>query len=81
MFSQACVILFTGGVSASVHAGIQHPPLEQTPPGAAPPGADPPPATNHAGRYSQRADGTHPTGMQSCLLTSFHFDSIYYDDT
>ena len=37
MFSQACVILFTGGVSASVHAGItptpqsRHPPPEQTP--------------------------------------------------
>ena len=35
MFSQACVILFTGeGVSASVHAGIHTPP---------PPGADNPP--------------------------------------
>ena len=42
MFSQACVILFTGGVSASVHAGIPPPlgadtsradtPWEQTPP-------------------------------------------------
>ena len=25
-----------------------------------------PPATEHAGRYGQRAGGTHPTGMQSC---------------
>ena len=31
MFSQACVILFTGGLSVSVHAGIPHPP-KQTPP-------------------------------------------------
>ena len=38
MFSQACVILFTGGgVSASVHAGMPHP-LEQTPPQQTPPG-------------------------------------------
>ena len=26
----------------------------------------PPPHTEDAGRYSQRAGGTHPTGMQSC---------------
>ena len=55
MFLQVCVILFTGGVSASVHAGIpppwsrhpqeQTPPWEQTPPGADPPGADPPDQT------------------------------------
>ena len=32
MFLQVCVILFTGGVSASVHAGIHPLPLEQTPP-------------------------------------------------
>ena len=32
MFLQVCVILFTGGVTASVHAGIPPPPLkEQTP--------------------------------------------------
>ena len=92
MFSQACVILFTGGVSVSVHAGIpppppraDTPPPEQTPPvsrhprnrhppgadtpGAdtPPPGADTPPA-EHAGRYGQRAGGTHPTGIQSCLF-------------
>ena len=81
MFSQACVILFTGGVSASMHAGIP-PPWDQTPPGSRPSGADTPQAdtplgagtpprqtpsgTEHAGRYSQRAGGTHPTGMQSC---------------
>ena len=108
MFSQACVILFTGWVSASVHAGIPPPP-KQTPPGAdtpgsrhlpgadtpwgadtpqeqtppspdqTPPGADTPlgadtpweqtpPRAEHAGRYGQRAGGTHPTGMQSCYL-------------
>ena len=131
MFLQASVILLTGGVSASVHAGIHPPradtprvdtPLEQTPPGSrhppgadtppweqtppgsrpptadTPPGADPPqeqippgskhtppgsrhppqqtpprsrhplpPGAEHAGRYGQRAGGTHPTGMQSCF--------------
>ena len=25
------------------------------------------PAAEHAGRYGQRAGGTHPTGMQSCV--------------
>ena len=29
-----------------------------------------PPGTEHAGRYGQRAGGTHPTGMQSCCLNS-----------
>ena len=53
VFSQASVILLTGGgVSASVHAGIPHTPqsdtpLDQTPPSRhpldqTPPGADPP---------------------------------------
>ena len=47
MFSQASVILLTGGVSASVHAGIHSPPPQSRhPPGAdtpweqTPPGAD-----------------------------------------
>ena len=53
MFLQVCVILFTGGVSASVHAGIllppwgghprsRHPPWEQTPQSRHPLGADNP---------------------------------------
>ena len=43
MFSRACVILFTRGVSASVHAGIPPHPPEQTPSrGRHPPRADPP---------------------------------------
>ena len=58
MFLQVSVILFTGGLSASVHAGI-HPPPEQTPPRAdtpleqtppeqtSPPGADIPPWSRH----------------------------------
>ena len=42
-FLQVCVILFTGyGVSASVHAGIPHPP-EQTPPREDTPGVQTPP--------------------------------------
>ena len=32
-----------------------------------PPGTMHPPGTEHAGRYGQRAGGTHPTGMQSCF--------------
>ena len=53
MFSQASVILFTGGVYPSMHWG-RHPP-RQTPL----PWADPPPPTATA------AEGTHPTGMHS----------------
>ena len=97
MFSQACVILFTGGVCLSAcwdtTPRTRHPlPQEQTPQGTPPPGVDPPewtpweqtsppgadppppeqiplppPDTEHAGRYGQRAGGTHPTGMQSCF--------------
>ena len=88
MFSQLCVILFTGG-SVSVHAGIPPPPGTDTHPRADTPGTDTPsgadtlradtppkqtpllehtsPSAEHAGRYGQRAGGTHPTGMQSCL--------------
>ena len=56
----------------------RHPPgadtPQQTPPGAdtpqdqAPPGSRHPPGAVHAGRYDQRAGGTHPTGMQSCFV-------------
>ena len=56
MFSQACVknSVQSGGVSASVHAGI-HPP-GQTPPSLADtPREDTPPF------------GTHPTEMHSCF--------------
>ena len=47
MFLQASVILLTGGVSASVHAGIPHPLGADTPPPQAdipPPRADTPPS-------------------------------------
>ena len=63
------------GVSASVHAGIHTPPgSRQPPPGADTPRANPTGAgipPEHAGRYDQRAGGTHPTGMQSCLEQHF----------
>ena len=52
IFSQACVILLTGG-SASEHAGIPPPPPNQgpgTPPGPGPPGSrHPPPAQSMLG--------------------------------
>ena len=48
------------------------PPLEQTPPrpGTHTRGADPPPGKQTA-VYGQRAAGTHPTGMHSCLWQVF----------
>ena len=80
IFSQACVILSTGGVCLSACWDTTPPgadiPLEQTPPGAdipktrhppdqAPPRPGTPLSAEHAGRYGQRAGGMHPTGMQS----------------
>ena len=47
-------------------------PWEQTPPRSRhrPRAAEQtPPDTEPAGRYGQRTGGTHPTGMQSCLLS------------
>ena len=55
IFAPVCHSVHREG-SASVHAGIP-PPWSRHPPGA-----------DHAGRYGQRAGGTHPTGMQSCLF-------------
>ena len=41
------------------------PPQSRHPPGSRHP---PPPGAEHAGRYGQRAGGTHPNGMQSFLM-------------
>ena len=71
MFLHRSVILSTGGVSQ--HALRQTPPgrhpARQTHPGQAhtPPGQTPPPQET-----ATAADGTHRTGMHSCL-TSDHF--------
>ena len=54
VFTPVSYSVHRAGVSASVHAGIHTP--QQTPPRA-----DPPQQTATA------ADGTHPTGMLSCL--------------
>ena len=58
-------ILSTGEVSASVHAGIHHPPWQthpgQTPPGQTLPGQTPTGQTPPSGLLQ------HPTGMHSCL--------------
>ena len=77
-FSQASVILLTGG-GGLPQCMLGYPPREQTPPPGSrhqpthSPESRHPPGAEHAGRYGQRAGGTHPTGMQSCyflLLTS-----------
>ena len=90
MFLHLSVILFTGGVSAPVHAGI-HTPLGRHPPGRQPPaqcvlGYTPPPPAQcilgytspypvHAGIHmATAADGAHPTGMHSCLNVCFYTD-------
>ena len=97
MFLHLSVILFTGGVSAPVHAGI-HTPLGRHPLGRHPPaqcmlGYTPPPPAQcilgytspcpvhagntppcpvHAGIHmATAADGTHPTGLHSCLNVLF----------
>ena len=70
IFSQASVILLTGGGLPQCMLGYHPTPRTRDqvpPPGADPPGADThTPSAEHAGRYGQRAGGAHPTGMQSC---------------
>ena len=70
IFLHLSVILFTGGVSASVHAGMPTPPpgadtpsREQTPPTR----EQTPPSGKQTLAYGLRAAGTHPTGMHSCF--------------
>ena len=83
MFLHLVVILFPGGVSSPVHAGIHRPGQRQTPNQTRgrhpPPGADtPPPFAVHAGRYGQHSGGTHPTGMHTCsplILIPFQLDA------
>ena len=53
--------------------GTRHPPRADPPPRAVtpnpyPPRSSPPPGAEHAGRYGQHAGGTHPTGMQFCII-------------
>ena len=75
IFSQASVILLTGG-SASVHAGI--PPPGRPPPGRPPSRKTPLQAHNQGGEIegdqtqtppmmTTAVGGMHPTGMHSCL--------------
>ena len=61
MFLHLSVILFTGGVSASVHAGIPPAPLPQEE--SSPPGRKHPPRRKHPPprETAAAADGTHPT--------------------
>ena len=72
IFSQACVILFTGGDLPQCMLGYHTPPGPGTPQTRHPPDHTPPqtmhprPDAGHAGRYGQCAGGMHPIGMQSC---------------
>ena len=74
MFLHASVILSTGGCLPQCMLGYHHPP------GADPPSRHPPEQTTRSRSpreqtppgeqtpaYGQRAAGTHPTGMHSCL--------------
>ena len=79
IFSQAPVILFTGGGLPQCMLGY-HPPSRRQdrpapPPGKAdpparqtPPGKADPPCAVHAGRYGQQAGGMHPTEMHFLSL-------------
>ena len=64
MFLQASVILLTGGVSASVHAGIhpqsRHPPQEQTPPQQTPLQRRHTPRSRHPPRADTPLQSRHP---------------------
>ena len=54
-----------GGVSASVHAGIYHPPGADTPPGPDPPGADTPPDQTPQGAATHSPGPDPPPGKQT----------------
>ena len=84
VFTDVCDSVHGGG---TVHAGIPLPRDQAHPPGTrhnnpgpgTPPHQDQvPPGTEHAGRYGQRAGGTHPTGMQSCLKCIATIRSHYH---
>ena len=60
IFSQACVILFTGGVSGP--GGV--PPIFRGSPIFRGGGV----STGFSPEYGQRSAGTHPTGMHSCFI-------------
>ena len=71
IFSQASVILFTGGWEVCLSAcwdttpsSQGSPPWQGRPPS---PCQGRPPRAVHAGRYGQQAGGMHPTGMQFLL--------------
>ena len=73
MFLQACVCpRGVWGCLPQCMLGY-HPPLEQTPPEQTPPRADTPRSRHLPGETATAADGTHPTGMHSCLnfITSY----------
>ena len=77
MFSQVCVLLFTGGMSASVHAGMPPHPPEQTPPRIRPPRADtpgsrPPPRSRHLHRADNPpgADTPPPQSMLGDMVNA-----------
>ena len=76
-----CVCLSTGGVPGQAHLpGTRYtpqelvPPRDQVPPGTryTPTGPGTPPGTRYIQVHPQEtasvADGTHPTGMYSCLI-------------
>ena len=52
-----------------------HPPDQAPPQDQVPPDQTPPPPVEQAGRYGQRAGGTHPTGMQSCYKIYYFSES------
>ena len=66
IFTPVCHSVHGGGLPQCMLGppGTRHPPRTRHPPPQ--PGPGTPPGAEHAGRYAQRAGGTHPTGIQSC---------------
>ena len=68
VFTRVCDSVHRGDLQwPPLHAGI-HPHQRQAPPPHWTRGRHPSPSAVHAGRYGQQTGGTHPTGMQSCLI-------------
>ena len=68
IFSQACVIMFTGGVPGPGRVCLVRGVLCLVPGG---PGGDPPQTATATG-------GTHPTGMHSCFLNNWCVNFPWY---
>ena len=82
MFLHVSVIQVHGGSApgpGTSNPQTRHPPGDQAPPwDQTAPWTRHPPNAVHAERYWQQAGGTHPTGMQSCVIQIYFFKNFVH---